>query len=48
MESVCYVSTGKTGGSGSEKTDYRNLWRVGTMVHRQLFYRRGQKREYQL
>src|SRR4029453_996834 len=33
---------------GSEKPDYRNLWRVGRMVHRQLFYRRGQKRECQL
>ena len=33
---------------GSEKPDYRNLWRVGWIVHRQLFYRRGEKRKYQL
>jgi len=33
---------------GSEKRDYRNLWRVGRIVHKDLFYRRGKKREYQL
>src|SRR5256885_1191856 len=33
---------------GSDKTDYRNLWRVGRIVHMDLFYRRGKKRKYQL
>jgi hypothetical protein len=33
---------------GSEKTDYRNLRRVGSIVHIDLFDRRGQKREDQL
>src|SRR4029453_12845515 len=33
---------------GSEKRDYRNLWRVGRIVHMDLFYRRGEKRKYQL
>ena len=36
------------GKGGSEKPDYRNLWRVGRIVHRMLFYRRGEKRKYQL
>src|SRR2546421_2698163 len=26
---------------GSEKTDYRNLWRVGSIVHMGLFYQAG-------
>jgi hypothetical protein len=34
MESVCYVSTGKTGGSGSEKTDYRYRARTGCVYKR--------------
>jgi len=33
---------------GSEKPDYRNLWWVGRIVHRELFDRRGKKREDQL
>src|SRR5947209_16774437 len=33
---------------GTEKRDYRNLWRVGWVVHSDLFYRRGKKRKYQL
>jgi len=33
---------------GSEKPDYRNLWRVGRIVHMDLFYWRGKKRKYQL
>jgi hypothetical protein len=42
------VSRGKTGEADSGKRDYRNLWRAGRIVHRDLFYRRGKKREYQL
>ena len=48
MESLFYVSSGKTGEAGTEKRDYRNLWRVGRIVHIDLFYRRGKKRKYQL
>jgi hypothetical protein len=33
---------------GSGKRDYRNLWRVDRIVHRQLFYGCGKKREHQL
>jgi hypothetical protein len=48
MESLFYVSRGKTGEGGTGKTDYRNLRRVGWIVHMDLFDRRGQKRKHQL
>jgi hypothetical protein len=35
-------------GGGTEKTDYRNLWRAGRIVHMDLFDRRGKKRKHQL
>src|SRR4051812_37121522 len=48
MEPLRRVSRGKTREADSEKTDYRNLWRLGRIVHMDLFYRRGKKREYKL
>ena len=51
MEPLSYVSRGKRGEEGTGKRDYRNqmlLWWIGIIVHRDLFYWSGQKRENQL
>src|SRR5262245_43203153 len=48
MEPFSPVSRGTTGEGDTGMRDYRNLWRVGSMFHRRLFYRCSQKREYQL
>jgi hypothetical protein len=45
MRTWCVV---RQGGRGTGKPDYRHLWRVGWIVHSDLFYRRGKKRKHQL
>ena len=48
MVSVPLAVKAESDGGGSEKTDYRNLWWFGEIVHKLLLYRSGIKGEEQL